>query len=136
MQRCQECPSQSKCHVLKHGLIAIWPLWVDRQMNYTYFPINLFGGQLTPKFNLPKEQRLATQFYCFYFKWHFLGILYNQHAYPYSFIRDPQRLRFWLKALAPITPLFGGISLVDSHAKYNLFTQFVAMGRGLVSFPC
>lgn len=74
-----------------------------------------------------------TQFYLFYFKWHVFFTLYNQHSYAYSFIRDPPRLRFWLKALAPITPLFGGVKLVENNMKYTMFTTFIAVSRGLVN---
>ena len=60
--------------------------------------------------------------------------MYHQHSYSYGLIRDPPRLRFWLRVLSPITPLFGGLKILESNFRYTLFANAIAIGRGLVYF--
>jgi hypothetical protein len=81
---------------------------------------------------LPVHQRRQLQFLFFWCKYHFVVTLYHQHSMPYSLIREPSRLRFWLRALSPITPLFGGIHILESNSRYTLFCNMIAWGRGIV----
>ena len=60
--------------------------------------------------------------------------MYHQHSYSYSLIRDLPRMRFWLRVLSPITPLFGGLNILESNLRYTLFANVIAIGRGLVCF--
>lgn len=52
----------------------------------------------------------------------------------YNLIRHPPRLRFWLRALSPLTPLFGGIKITESNTRYTLFCNMIAVGKGAVIF--
>jgi hypothetical protein len=60
--------------------------------------------------------------------------MYHQHSYSYSLIRDLPRMQFWLRMLSPITPLFGGLNILESNFRYTLFANMIAIGRGLVCF--
>ena len=86
------------------------------------------------QWDLSTPQRRACQSYCLYMKFHVLSVMYHQHSYSYSLIRDPLQMRFWLRVLSPITPLFGGLKILESNLRYTLFANMIAIGRGLVYF--
>ena len=110
----------------------------------TYFQ-NVFGAPSTGKFvhyllqfpsnpqrELPASQRRYLHVYYFWVKSGFVATLYRQHSIPYQLIRDPPRLQFWLRTLAPITPIFGGLKLVEHNTRYTLFCNLIALLRGAV----
>jgi hypothetical protein len=94
--------------------------------------ITLYNSLLTLQRELPASQRRYLHVYYFWVKYGFVATLYRQHSIPYQLIRDPPRLQFWLRTLAPITPIFGGLKLVEHNTRYTLFCNLIALLRGAV----